>query len=407
MKILVSAYACEPRRGSEAEVGWQWVRQISRFHETWVITRCNNRVPIEKELMSTPSPNLHFIYCDFPAWARFWKRGNRGVHVYYYLWQIRAFILARKLVRKKLFDVVHHITFINMYIGPWFALLNKPFIWGPLGANPRIPGNFLKFLGLAGIRDNYLRLGISKLNPVFDPMIRLGLRKSKRIIVINKEVQSRLLPPLRDKSVVLSQNAIKANRIILKPKSHHKPLRILSVGQLVSIKGYRISLLAFKKHVISYANSRFEIVGAGPQKNDLLKYVKKLNIIDLVTFLGQIDREQVLKKMENSDVFLFTSFEAAGMVVIEAMAKGMPVVCLDFGGPGEYVTDQCGIKVPLTDPETVIDGLAGALSKLASDCDMFQNLSAGAIERVKTSYLWDHAGDKLRLVYQQVCEEIK
>ena len=88
MKVLLSAYACEPDKGSEPAVGWNWVRQVSRFHEVWVITRANNRKPIEKALAKNPLPNAHFIYFDLPHWARFWKRGQRGAHLYYYLWQL-------------------------------------------------------------------------------------------------------------------------------------------------------------------------------------------------------------------------------------------------------------------------------------------------------------------------------
>ena len=54
MKVLVSAYACEPGKGSEPGVGWQWVRQIARFHDTWVITRANNREKIEADLLQRP-----------------------------------------------------------------------------------------------------------------------------------------------------------------------------------------------------------------------------------------------------------------------------------------------------------------------------------------------------------------
>ena len=93
------------------------------------------------------------------------------------------------------------------------------------------------------------------------------------------------------------------------------------------------------------------------------------------------------------------------MVVIEAMAKGLPVVCLDFGGPGEYVTEECGIKVPLTEPEAIINGLADALSLLASDPVLYERLSAGAIERVRKNYLWDSVGDRLNALYQELLTE--
>ena len=50
LRVLVSAYACEPGRGSEPGVGWHWVREIARFNEVWVITRMNNRKAIETAL---------------------------------------------------------------------------------------------------------------------------------------------------------------------------------------------------------------------------------------------------------------------------------------------------------------------------------------------------------------------
>ena len=101
MKVLVSAYACEPGKGSEPEVGWQWVNQIARFHETWVITRANNREAIEKALTKSPINNLHFVYVDLPEWARFWKKGRSGVHLYYYLWQFIAYRKARNISKNK------------------------------------------------------------------------------------------------------------------------------------------------------------------------------------------------------------------------------------------------------------------------------------------------------------------
>ena len=90
MKVLMSAYACEPGKGSEPAVGWNWALQAARRHEVWVLTRGNNREAIEAELAESPVGNLHFVYHDLPRWASFWKRGGRGLHLYYLLWQLTA-----------------------------------------------------------------------------------------------------------------------------------------------------------------------------------------------------------------------------------------------------------------------------------------------------------------------------
>ena len=83
VRVLISAYACEPGQGSEPGGGWHWMCQIARFEECWVITRQNNRPVIEKTLAANPMPGVHFIYYDLPRWARFWKRGKTGVRLYY------------------------------------------------------------------------------------------------------------------------------------------------------------------------------------------------------------------------------------------------------------------------------------------------------------------------------------
>src|SRR5712672_875198 len=142
VRVLLSAYACEPEKGSEPAVGWMWVQQIARFHQVWVITRANNRMPIEKSLSKQPLPNVHWVYFDLPRWASFWKRKQRGVHIYYYLWQLAIYFVARKLHRKTAFDIVHHITLGQYWVPSFLALLPVPFFWGPGGGGESAPWTF-------------------------------------------------------------------------------------------------------------------------------------------------------------------------------------------------------------------------------------------------------------------------
>ena len=142
MKLLISAYACEPGRGSEAGVGWNCVLQAARFHEVWVLTRKNNREPIENALQTDPLENVRFVYFDLPRWSRFWKRRTRGLQLYYYLWQIGAYFVARKLHRRVGFDLTHHVTFVNYWLPSLLPLLPVPFLWGPVGGGESAPVGF-------------------------------------------------------------------------------------------------------------------------------------------------------------------------------------------------------------------------------------------------------------------------
>ena len=74
LKVLISAYACEPGKGSEPEVGWQWALQMARFHDVTVLTRANNRASIEAEISRMDGAKPKFIYFDLDS---FWLRAIR------------------------------------------------------------------------------------------------------------------------------------------------------------------------------------------------------------------------------------------------------------------------------------------------------------------------------------------
>lgn len=402
LKVLVSAYACEPGKGSEPEVGWQWVHQIARFHQTWVLTRSNNRRAIEEALKQNPNPNLKFVYLDLPSWARFWKKGNRGVHLYYYIWQILSGITARKLHSAIGFDLAHHVTFVNDWIGTGLSLVSCPLVWGPIGSHPFVENRYADFIGQYEKLHGYLRTFLRRSAPYRDPLYYRSVQKAKRILVINHECLSMLPKKNLNKAIIMPQNAMPHDLIETSPKKATKNLKVISIGRLVGFKGFRLTLKAYASHEKRYPDSTLTIVGDGRQRNELKELIESLNLKQKITFTGQLPRDQVLKIIDEHSVFLFPSFEGAGMVVIEAMARGLPVVCLDFGGPGEYVTEDCGIKVPLTEPDQVVAGLADALNRLASDSALYERLSAGAIARVRDHFTWDHIGDRLNEIYQEV-----
>ena len=90
--ILLSAYACEPNKGSEPEVGWQWAINLSKLgHSVYVVTRRNNRKNIEK---SKKNENLNFIYYDLHPWliSLLSRKGNPNFSfLYFYFWQLGIF----------------------------------------------------------------------------------------------------------------------------------------------------------------------------------------------------------------------------------------------------------------------------------------------------------------------------
>src|SRR5471030_1032973 len=92
LRILLSAYSCEPGKGSEPEVGWQWARQMARWHDVTVLTRANNEPAIREGLAREGEiPRLRFVFHDLAAPLLLFLKRQFGWHdAYYRLWQSSA-----------------------------------------------------------------------------------------------------------------------------------------------------------------------------------------------------------------------------------------------------------------------------------------------------------------------------
>ena len=152
MTILAFAYACEPGKGSEPGAGWEWARLLASLNDTCVITRSNNAPAIELALPTIGERDrLTFVYVDLPRWARFWKRGQRGIRTYYFMWLWAALMRARRLRRRSRFDLVWHLTLANAWMGSPAPLAGGTFVYGPVGGGTAAPMSLLPTLGARGI----------------------------------------------------------------------------------------------------------------------------------------------------------------------------------------------------------------------------------------------------------------
>ena len=144
MKILLSAYACEPNKGSEPGVGWNWTEALLQLgHSIHLITRSNNRPSIEGAL-PRETPRLVITYYDLPHWTRMWKRWPGGIYFYYLFWQMGAYRLARELHALQRFDRVQHSTFASFRQPSFMGRLGIPFIFGPVGGGRGDAGSLSK-----------------------------------------------------------------------------------------------------------------------------------------------------------------------------------------------------------------------------------------------------------------------
>ena len=402
-RILAVAYACEPDEGSEPGVGWHMVEAIAENNDAWIITRKNNEPVISAYLERRPNPGLHFCYVDLPKWAGFWKKGGRGIRTYYYLWQLLAAKKARQLNRDFDFDLAQHITFVNDWMYTFLALLPVPFIWGPIGSHPEIPATLAPDRRTL-IMDR-LRTGFQAAMRFMDPLFWLSAKRAALIIGIERNVGAHGPIKWLAANRFIAHTAIGVEDIPenhVKSRQYKDSFEVLSVGRLIPIKGFHLTIQAFAKLTEHQPNAKLTIIGKGPLKNQLQSLTKILGVSDRIKFQDWLPREEILKQMKEADAFLFPSFEGGGMVVLEAMANELPVVCLNYGGTAEMVTPDCGFLVDASSIEASTSDLAEALRQLAASPATREARGKAARKRVSQYYLWEKRHEVLGHWYSKL-----
>lgn len=403
MRVLLSAYACEPGKGSEPGVGWNMAVHLARHHEVWVLTRTNNRTAIETELSRQPVAGLHFVYSDLPAWARFWKRGGRGVQLYYYLWQLWAVPQMRRLHRRVGFDLAHHVTFVKYWAPSALAFVPVPFVWGPVGGGESAPKAFWPACGLRGVAYELAR-ELGRWLGEHDPLVRLTARRAALGLATTRETATRLTRLGVRQVEVQSEVALSVSeleQLQAGEASAAGTVRFLSIGRLLHWKGFHLGIQAFA--AAGLKDAEYVVVGSGPERAALERLAAQLGVAQRVRFTGQLPRPEVLRLLKEAQVLVHPSLhDSGGWVAVEAMAAGRPVICLDLGGPGTQVTAQTGVKVWPGTPRQTVRDLATALRFLARMPDERKAMGRAAACRAQLNFNWDVYTQRIGETYQKL-----
>ena len=404
MKILISAYACEPNRGSEPGVGWHTVWEVAKYHEVWVLTRPDDGRPaIEEYLAQNPNPNLHFVYFTLPVLGGFWQWGSIAFVLHYYLWQIQAYFVARRLHRQVGFDVSHHVTFVRYSTPSFISLLPIPFVWGPVGGGETAPKPFWRDFSLKSKIYEQLRYVSHKLGEL-DPFTLITARRSAIARVTTQDTAKRVSYLGASKIETLPAISLSYEEIArlarFTPKSQEH-ICFISAGRLIHWKGFHLGIRAFARANLAHAT--YWIIGEGSEQSRLEKLARDLGIAQQVKFWGKLPRAETLSKLKQADVFVHPSLhDSGGLICLEAMAASLPAICLDLGGPSVLVTPDTGIKVPAKNSEQAISDLSQAMICLSEDPVLRSRLGQLGKEKVKKTYNWQTKGQELAKLYEQI-----
>jgi glycosyltransferase involved in cell wall biosynthesis len=407
MKVLVSAYSCEPGRGSEPGVGWNFAREIAKHHEVWVLTRTEeSQKAIEAELARNPVPNLHFVYFTTPIFGNFWQMGQSGaMQIHYYFWQITAYFVARRLHQEIGFDVVQHVTFVKYSSPSFLSLLPIPFVWGPVGGGESAPKPFWQAFNWKNRIYEILRILVRSIGEN-DPFTLITARRSVIAYATTEDTAKRVRNMGCSHVQILSESGLSQQEIDLLaqvPQPNSSPIRFISMARLLHWKGIHLGLQAFAQAKLP--DAEYWIVGDGAELQRLQNLAASLEIANQVKFWGRLPRQQTLEKLGESHVLVHPSLhDSGGWVCLEAMAAGRPVICLDLGGPAEQVTPETGFKIPAHNVEQTIADMATAMVKIAADAELRVKMGQAGQKLVRQNYTWEAKGRLLSELYTQLVE---
>lgn len=398
MRVLLSAYECQPNIGSEFAWGWSWAMELAAMgHEIWVITLSDNQAKIEEELRRKPNLRLHFIYCKMTSWLPWaYKVTNlmrspiaaqmvaQGAKTW---WQWEAYQNAKILTKEVEFDLVHHVTNSMIRRPSFMGCLGIPFIFGPLSGGVKAPWSLRKSYPSIGWLSDLLR-DLANAWIRFDPLMHLSFASALKIYCDSTETL-RLIPKVyQSKSMILfsvhNWEMSQDSTIIQRESTETESFRVLYVGRFLYWKGIHLGLKAFAQLHQKIPYARLTLIGAGRQQDWLRGVAAQLNIEEAIDWIPWMEQKRLSSAYLQHDVLLFPSLhDTCPRVILESLHHSLPIVCLDLGGPGVMVNETCGrvIKIDGLAEEAVILALSSALRELAANSELRQRLSQGALER--------------------------
>lgn len=406
LSILLSAYACEPEKGSEQGVGWNWALALARMgHDVTVLTRENNSEIIASAADIRGLENLHFIYYDLPRWVKRLKKGGRGLHLYYRLWQMGAYLKISRTIDAHSFDLVQHLTFGTFRHPSFMGRLGIPFVFGPVGGGEATPPRLMRSYPLSGrIVDSFRAL--STFFAKYDPLVRQCFRHAAVIFCATKETLACVPVAERGKCAFYQDFYANEKLILDEPTANPPTPRFLYIGRLLYWKGVHLALQAFAQVYQAHPESMLTIHGRGPERKWLHTMAERLGIEEAVNWSERnVTEEQLYDLYRKHTAFVFPSMhDACGAVVIEALSQGLPVICLDTGGPGQILPVECGFKVAVAQrsQSEVVSGLAAAMLQFAENPGLHAKMSPLALQAARdmtwdkvVSRAYQHIQDKL------------
>jgi glycosyltransferase involved in cell wall biosynthesis len=413
-KILVIAEAANPDWVSVPLVGWSLAAALREVANVHLVTQIRNRDAIAAAGLVE---GRDFTAIDSEALARpMWKAAHllrmgegkgwtmiQAINsISYPYFEHLVWHRFGADIRAGRYDIVHRITPLSPTtvspIAARCARAGVPFVLGPLnGGIPWPPGFDVERRRerewLSYVRGAYR----------FLPGRQRMFDATAAILVGSRHTESEIPARYRDRTVYVPENAVDPERFSrMANQDVSGRIRACFIGRLVPYKGPDMALEAAAP-LLREGRLRFDIIGDGPMRQDLEARASALSVTEAVTFHGNLPHRQVQDVAVQANLLLFPSIrEFGGGVVLEAMALGLVPLVVDYGGPGELVSEDVGFKVPIGSREEIISRVRERLQGIVSDPSPLSAMSIRGRALIAADFTWVAKAEQIAEVYKKV-----
>ncbi|MDB2321131.1 glycosyltransferase [Amylibacter sp.] len=407
--ILVSAYACSPYQGSEAGVGWGFVKELSATDNLTVFVEQKFQNDIEdychrnsQESVSTVNfifvkrTRLDFLRMVYPP-SYYWT---------YRLWQWNVYRIAKNLIRTpgKRFDLCHHLTMVGFREPGFLYRLELPFVVGPVGGAGFFPKRFLGEMGF--------KVGMYYL--MYNIFNSLHMRFHFRLFAIAKRKQTTGFAATQENQNLLNyygfgnvpiipeiglDGALDGNSNI--NSISNDLINIVWCGKLIARKGLKFLLKALS-NVKSNTTYHLHILGDGPLNEEIRNQIQSLKLNDRVTLYGDMPRLQAIEIMKSCDIGVITSLrDLTSSVTVEFKNAELAMIVPNHSGFQAVCNTANAIMVDITNPQDFEKNIEFSLKILLDDAHKRRQLQQQSSSGLDKLY-WKNKVARLRLIYSSL-----
>jgi glycosyltransferase involved in cell wall biosynthesis len=403
LKVCVVGQHASMKFGGEASFPWFYFKFLrARGLDATMVVHARTR----DELKQAFGDDFSRIYFVDDTWAdRFFYRLGKflpgdldslTLSVFrHYLVQRRQRKVIRQLIKEDKVNIIHETSPIAPKQISALQGLGAPLVIGPLSGGMEFPPAFRYRQGRSRVWAERLSRSISGICNFLVP----GKKRAEALLVANQLTKDALPNGCVGKIHMMPEVSVDLTlwKDEAKPARNDGKIKIIYLGRLVNWKAVDLLIEAFAQVAKQVDNATLEILGDGSDRALLEKQVRDL---------GDVKAAEGARRMRDADIFVLPSLrECGGVVMLEAMAVGLPVVAANWAGPAVHITDETGIRVSPESHKAYVDGLANAIVKLSQSPELRQKMGQAGKQRVLIGdYDWSQKIDHLIQIFIETIE---